>query len=61
LVESLGVQGQRHLVNGVLDVALFDHCFFRNAAKHRQFSAHIAVERSFGPANQHLRLQPDLA
>ena len=60
-VQSLGVQHQRHFVNRVLDVALLDHRFFRNAAEHRQFATHVAVERFFGAANQHLRLQPDFA
>ena len=61
LVESLGVQGQRHLVDRVLDVAFLDHRLFHNAAKHRQLTTHIAVERFFRAANQHLRLQSDFA
>ena len=61
LVDSLGMQGQRNLVNRVLNVALLDHRFFRNAAEQRQLSTDIVIERFFGAANQHLRLQADLS
>ncbi len=33
-VEPFGVQHQRHFIDGMLDVARFDHRLLRNAAKH---------------------------
>ena len=45
----------------MLDVPLFDHRFFCHAAEHRQLPAQVEIERALGAANQHLRLQTDLA
>ena len=61
LVDSLGMQCQRDLVNRVRNVALLNHRFFRNAAEHRQLATDVAIERFFRTANQHLWLQADLS
>src|SRR5262249_53898672 len=61
LVQTLGVKGQRHFVNCMCDIALFDYSFFRDAAEHGEFLAQIEIQHSLSTANQNLRLQPDFA
>ena len=60
-VQTFLVQHQRHFVNRMLDIARFDHRFLRHAAEHRQLLPQFEIDRFFASANQHLRLQTDLA
>ena len=45
VVHILALQHQRHLVDGVVDVLLLDHCFERDIAEHRQLAANFLAER----------------
>ncbi len=53
-IEPLGVQHERHLVDGVLDVPGLDHALRRNVAEHGKLLPDIGIERMFGAADEHL-------
>ena len=61
VVEALLLEHERHLVNGVIDVARLDHGVERHVAKHGELVAHVFAERMLGAADEHLRVQADLA
>ena len=60
-VQSFGVKHQRHFVNACARRRALRSPLPANVAKHRKFLAQFGIEWLFGPANQHLRLQTDLA
>ncbi len=60
VVDALGAEHQRHLVD-VVDVVGRDHRVDREAREQRDLVADVAVEATLGAADQGVRLDPDPA
>ncbi len=60
VVDALGAEDQRHLVD-VVDVVGRDHGVDRKACEQRDLVADVAVEAPLGAADQGVRLDPDPA
>ena len=61
LVEILFSQDDRHLVDGKVDVLLFNHTFESNVTEESDLASILLGNGPFGTTNQHVGEDPDLA